>query len=489
MRYRSTGYLKLNRFGLFYFRRVIPPDLRGFFAFKEVARSLRTGSPKEAASLARRYGASLDLLFDELRDMAKGKGSNVFQQELIVELEFDENGVLRKSKAQKEPHDSEAFAERMTSSLVSVARGVAPQQAKRASPPLFEQIELYLDEMSRGGHWRNQTAIDAKGDFEQFKQILGDMPVADLCHEALNKLRDTLLKLPANINKLPATRGKTVAEILALGLLPQSPLTVKKKWDRVSAFLAWLEGKGLVEKNYAKGKKPKAKAQSYEKFTSEDLRRIFESEEYQSGFAAPFQYWLPLLGLYTGARLEELSQLHLADIRQDAETQIWTIDITEEVDEKSGADTEKKLKTASSARKCPVHSKLIAAGLLRYVEALKTRGHDRLFPELRPDKLGKVSGRASEWFTEYRRSKGVGELTGKSRKNFHSFRHTMNAALQRAEVPQEFREALCGHAPKAINVRVYGGGHPIEHLHRAIEKLDYEVTIYPFKVLSGVTAI
>jgi integrase len=489
MAYRVAAHLKQNRFGVFYFRRVIPRDLKQFFAFKEVSRSTGMSRPGEAAALALRFSATLDVLFGRLRELAK-KRDEEFRAELIVGIEWDKDGTLKSLKTDVPPGEEEA-ASRLVPQLLQVARagGVGANPNLGDGPKLFAEIEKYLDEQSRGGGWRPQTAMDVRGDFEQFKQVLGDMPVAALNHEALNKLRDALLKLPANINKLPQTRGKSVDEILALGLPPQSPLTVKKKWDRVTAFLTWLEGKGLIERNYARGKKPKAKAQSYEKFTKEDLSRLFESTEYQTvGFKEPFQYWLPVLGLYTGARLEELSQLHLADMRQDADTGIWVIEITEEVDEEEGADTDKNLKNPSSRRKCPIHSAVVAAGLLEYVEDLKKRGFDRLFPELKPDIIGKVSGRASEWFTDYRRSKGVGQLVGKSRKNFHSFRHTMISTLQRAGVQQEIREALCGHASKAINVRVYGDGHAIEHLRESIEMLDYGFTVAAFKPSRGPTS-
>ena len=49
MRYRAADYLKQNRYGVFYYRRMIPPDVRRFFALLEVARSTgkldRPGGP------------------------------------------------------------------------------------------------------------------------------------------------------------------------------------------------------------------------------------------------------------------------------------------------------------------------------------------------------------------------------------------------------------------------------------------------------------
>ena len=41
-------------------------------------------------------------------------------------------------------------------------------------------------------------------------------------------------------------------------------------------------------------------------------------------------YWLPLLALYTGARLEELGQLRKKDIKES--NGIWYINITDEAE-------------------------------------------------------------------------------------------------------------------------------------------------------------
>ena len=69
MAIRLASYLKRNRFGVFYLRRVIPPDLRRFFPIREISRSAGATSRRDAVSSVRRFGASLELLFDRLRDM------------------------------------------------------------------------------------------------------------------------------------------------------------------------------------------------------------------------------------------------------------------------------------------------------------------------------------------------------------------------------------------------------------------------------------
>lgn len=485
MAIRLASYLKRNRLGVYYFRRVIPFDLRRFFAFREFERSTGTTTRREANVLARRMGASVDYLFDRLREMAKNKKEEeLLRLDYIVTLNFEKD-ELKSLVVNTTPEEEEA-ASRLVPQLLSVARG-GGVVAFKDSPRLADQVTKYLENLARSGEVSPQSLMDYRGDFDQFLAILGDLRVADLKdHEHVNRLKETLYLLPPNVNKMPETRGKPIADILVLGLPPQAPGTVRKKWARLISFISWLEDEGLIDKNIARAKKPKAKPQSYEKFSNDDLSKLFDTDEYRSGsFQEPFQYWLPLLGLYTGARLEELAQLHLADIKQDLDTQCWFISISEDIDEESGATVAKQLKTDSSVRDCPIHEALVTAGFLTYVDTLRSGGYDRLFPELTPDAMGKLSPKASEWFTEYRRSKGVGESTGRSRKVFHSFRHTLIATLQRAGVALELREALAGHASKSINRRIYGEQSSIAMLRDAMAKLDYGFHVTGFQTNSN----
>ena len=343
--------------------------------------------------------------------------------------------------------------------------------------PAAERIGTLIERYCASANWQASSREDIRGDLMQVAWLLGNVPPREVTRQQLGDAQDLLRKLPVNMNKLSATRGKSVDEILALGLPPQSATTVRKKWKRFISFLDWAEGRGHVEKNLARGVKIRARHGSYEKFTDDDLRRLFETDEYASGFDEAFKYWVPLIGLFSGARLEEICQLHVADVT--------TIDgvlcfrITTQVDPEHGDPShEKRLKTAdSSARICPVHPVLIDLGFAGFVDDLRKRGHKRLFPELRVDGQGRVGGRATEWFTAYRRSRKVGDVAGRSRKAFHSFRHTVNYRLQVAGVPLEVREQLVGHKSRTINSAVYGGPLKVRTLLEALSHLTYDLEL------------
>lgn len=62
------------------------------------------------------------------------------------------------------------------------------------------------------------------------------------------------------------------------------------------------------------------------------MKRLFEGSEYAKLAKEPgtdAEYWLPLIGLYTGARVNEICQLNLqVDMREKGG--IWFFDFTEE---------------------------------------------------------------------------------------------------------------------------------------------------------------
>ena len=92
----------------------------------------------------------------------------------------------------------------------------------------------------------------------------------------------------------------------------------------------------------------------------EELRLLFTSAVFTGarpkGGRGEAAFWLPLLGLYTGARLSELAALTAADVTTDDPRQIPMITIREDLDQ------DRRLKTACSARVVPVHPEFVRSG-------------------------------------------------------------------------------------------------------------------------------
>lgn len=199
-------------------------------------------------------------------------------------------------------------------------------------------------------------------------------------------------------------------------------------------------------------------------FSADDLARIFHSPLY-AGHPPPraggrqAAYWLPLLALFTGARVEELAQLLVADVRHAAGLGYY-LNISDEAEHA-------KLKNAASRRRVPVHPVLVACGFIDYAGEI---GAGRLlFPHLRPNPRGKLGGYFSNFFSRYLRR--CVRIASK-RKVFHSFRHTFKDVCRKVGIEEAVHDALTGHAGNAVS-RQYGNElYPLEPLFAAMERYD-----------------
>lgn len=92
------------------------------------------------------------------------------------------------------------------------------------------------------------------------------------------------------------------------------------------------------------------------------------------------RYWIPWIGLYTGARFGEIAQLLTEAVRQLHG--VWIFHITREF------STLKSTKTAGSQRRAPIRSELAVLGLFDYHRTMAARGEKQLLAEIKSDQRG-----------------------------------------------------------------------------------------------------
>ena len=334
----------------------------------------------------------------------------------------------------------------------------------------------------------------------RFIAMHGDLPADKIKRKQVRAYRDLLAKFPrAQPHELD---GKTPEEIAAWAEarpdLPKlTPMTVNHKGLGAISTLIDLAIKEYdLEGNPCTGLQlPIKPGDRIERlpFSLADLKRLFlESPTYRNppkvsaagGGAAAF--WIPLIGLFEGARLEEAGQLLVEDVKIENGIPYFYITVIDD-DENDGrtgsrkrakgprASLEKTLKTLASRRRVPIHHVLIEAGFLDFVARRRAAGDKRLFPELTSYR-GRWTKNWSRWWGRYQDS----YVSDAPEKVFHSFRHTFIDAM-RAGIPKEFQIALVGHAavegakdrPKDDTIDRYGRGYPVAVLNEQLQKVAY----------------
>ena len=175
-------------------------------------------------------------------------------------------------------------------------------------------------------------------------------------------------------------------------------------------------------------------------FTLDDLRQIFSSRIYTKGYrptgcGGDAVLWVPLIGLFTGMRIEEICQLRVADLERSEEFGYYI-----RIDDDDG----KWLKNVWSRRIIPVHPELIRLGLVDFILDKRTRSERMVFSELGLDKYRRQSSRFSKvWNAELKNTLGIPK--GRSERTFHSFRHTFKHVCRECRIPEDVHDALTGH--------------------------------------------
>ena len=172
-------------------------------------------------------------------------------------------------------------------------------------------------------------------------------------------------------------------------------------------------------------------------------------------------FWLPLLGLFHGNRLEEFAQLRREDVaRADGITYLRITD-----------EDGRQLKNEQSRRDVPLHPELIRIGFLDYVAQATTRPQDQVFAELRPGgKDRKLGYYFSKQFSAYRKAIGV----RRRGLDYHSFRHGVTTKLYQADVSEAWIDLLTGHDQGGgESRRRYLKGVPLPQLRGALERVGW----------------
>ena len=310
------------------------------------------------------------------------------------------------------------------------------------SPLLSEFLDTVLARFLRENDYAPKTAYMIRARMAKLKLVLTqDAPqrrVSELGSADIDAIRD---KLPSLLRK-GSTSGSQGENLQAYYQLFNRMINEA------------LKGKLIVDQELKAEGCQTTKPKVAKFFLDSNLVSLFNSWPYQTYApgtpaaqvrqdAHSHCFWLMPLGLFTGARLNELCQLRVHDVFHDAHG-VPLISI-------NAHGFNKSLKNAQSEREIPICSKLIEMGFLDFVEERRQAGGPDalLFSELCFDEKHLYSRAASRFFCGPVTGAGfIGQhcpvaLGGGF--NFKSFRRTFSVQLQKSGVPATTIAHLLGH--------------------------------------------
>lgn len=360
------------------------------------------------------------------------------------------------------PHEPDAPAETAEPAPVALSQG--------QSPTVWRLWDLYKDEHRPA----DKTVSDFKTYVRRFVEINGDLPADQIQPHHIRDFKDTMLKVPNRLDH--QTRELPVTEIVEKyrddDETPRlNARTINDKaLGAISAVLGYAVTNGYMASNPASGLKARSRSSrepSRVPYSVSDLQTIFNSPIFTEGHrpkggAGEAAKWLPLLALFSGARVDELGRLRVSDIQHEDGVAFMFF-----------RDQEKKeLKSASSRRKVPIHPRLLDAGFLEYLSDTQKAGNEMLFPKLK-SKRTQATASFSQWWSRYTSRLGIKD----GRKVFHSFRHTAKREMREQGLDKWLQDALLGHSSADVGEQYgldeEGVGVSLPVLFSAVSKLEF----------------
>ncbi|NKJ70554.1 site-specific integrase [Vibrio chemaguriensis] len=345
------------------------------------------------------------------------------------------------------------------------------QRSHKTLEPLtgVELLDAYTDSRIKLGKSKLKNIQQDHELLARVLHLIGFDDLNELDRAGAESVRDALSHYPTNAKKHSEFAGLTGYDVIFKNAALPKPkpslslTTVKGIIEKFSTFLNWSKAHGYVKDNvfYRLPKKSEKGGKKRLCFSDQHLAAIFKMKDYKShSYLHPYYYWVPLLGRYTGARLNEICQLTIDDILQVDGVQC--LKIWDNVEGQS-------VKNTSSIRLIPIHNELIAKGFLAFVNS-KSKG--RLFPEL-PLIKGYYSHNASKWFQRRRDSLGLGKGL-----DAHSFRHTFINELKQLGVSKEIIECIVGHKHNSESFDTYSEQYRPRILAPVVNMIDTSHTAY-----------
>lgn len=323
------------------------------------------------------------------------------------------------------------------------------ERAAATNRPISSYLDRYLDEQHRGEN--RATELQRRAAIRTLIEVCSDKAPHLYTKQDVLRFKEVVRALPPNAAR--RFKGKTALDIKGLSLdrtASQSVKTTNDKLSKLAVFGSWLadnvDGVDASTFRTSSFKAVRGDKTKVLPFSESQIAAIFnsrpftgcESERNQlvpgSYRVRDWRFWIPLIAAYSGARLNEIAQLEVADIFEL--DHIWVMKVSDEGENQA-------VKTKKSSRVIPLHSTLIDLGFLGVVERAKSGGHVALFHHIGLDGDRRRSTHPGRTFRKLLVRLGI--KVASERGGIHRLRHSVADRLREAGFADHDFAPLFGH--------------------------------------------
>ena len=376
------------------------------------------------------------------------------EQSIIPFIQTDTNKIEVVAITETEAKNKEKYYSLTAKELVEKFKASKVAEGVKDLNRYNKILDIFLELTDK------EYLIDLKAtDLSQFVTDFSDMP-----NENDKIVKVELKNITSYKEWLKISKEKKLAKA--------SNKTIKDKLIRIGAFLNFCVDMEHLDKNRLIYKIKIEDSDKRKEYKIEQLNTFFNSRWYKEDLEhnlkeEPHKIWIPLILLFTGARINEIAQLYVKNIREKEGIHLFRIKDEED---------DQRTKNSSSNREVPIHQTLIDLGFLKYVEYQKKLNKDRLFSELYLTKNKGYGQHFGKIFNEFKYTWLDEEAKEKLNNNneilldLHSFRHSFTTALRGGEVSDDYISFILGH--KKNQTQRYGSVPPKVYFTN-INKVEY----------------
>ncbi len=439
-----------------------------------------------------------DLFESDMRDLYRDQygelGENLTDALASELLSIDQHryihealGVLKACMKRIETGDSKPLIDYVDGfDDIDRSNGKAPASQSVSTPEvkpgvtvesLFEQYEA-----ENSQNWKPATLRENKASHTALLEIFDHLGLND---DANAITRADILSVRNVLQQLPKNRKQRFKDATLIDLLNREDktdcldvVTINNKYlIKMAAFFKWAVRNDLIKKNMTEGlelKAPQRKAsEARNAFSTEQVNQLLSAAQVysQRPSGKPYHYYVTVLAAITGARLNEVAQLQVKDVRA---TEAGTVYI--HINEDDSSLPGKSIKNAHSDRCVPLIDGaygFVLADFMKLVEARRSAlGDDAMvFDGLRLMKNG-YGEQVSKWFNRTLLPKVLTDRDGMA---FHSFRHTVATQLKQHGVELAYAQAIMGHSSGSITYDRYAKEVEVDRLVNVMVGIYKEV--------------